>query len=599
MSATWKRHRWWALGAVFLVLAGTLATYARLPRRYTASAGVWLDRRAEPELGSTRERPRRDLEIGVLTSPAAAADVAGALNSAGVRDVGRLDMVKVNAPGASRAVTVSYTASDPMVAASVVNRLVDRYVAFRSDDRGWAATLRRRQDDANAARGEMMRARSAASAYRAVMGADARRGEADRLARDLAALRAQLADPASGAATASLRAQREQLGAELTQLQQRYGPRYPEIIALTARIAALDAEIAAGTRRASALAGRAQAVQARAEEQLAESAEADGRADRLDMVASAAEDRYQALLDDVRRTEEARPVPGGAHVIARAAIPSTPEFPRPWPFAVGGMLAALVAGGAVAFLREARVPGFRTRAAAERRLGLPVIGMVPDASELPGAAASGTHPGDLVLSDRQSTFAAAFRSIHVGLGLGRGSDSPRSVAISSAVAAEGKTTVSIGLARSAALAGLRVLLIDCDMRLPAASRALAPQADAGLADVLGGKVEFKQALTRDAPSGVWVLSARPDGQAAAAGLIGSDAMERLLARVAGDYDLIVLDAAPALALAETAALARLADTVLLVARWRVTPVGATRLALDTLRDAGAKVSALALTRVFT
>ena len=304
------------------------------------------------------------------------------------------------------------------------------------------------------------------------------------------------------------------------------------------------------------------------------------------------------LLDDVRRTEEARPTPGGAHVIARAAIPSTPEFPRPWPFAAVGMLAALATGGAVAFVREARVPGFRTRAAAERRLGLPVIGMVPDTSVVPGAAASSTHLGDLVLSHRQSPFAAAFRSIHVGLGLGRGGDSPRSVAISSAVAAEGKTTVSIGLARSAALAGLRVLLIDCDMRLPAASRALAPQAEAGLADVLGGKVELKHALIRDIPSGAWVLAARPDGQAAAAGLVGSDAMERLLARVAGDYDLIVLDAAPALALAETAALARLADTVLLVARWRVTPVGATRLAFETLRDAGAKVSALALTRVF-
>ena len=81
------------------------------------------------------------------------------------------------------------------------------------------------------------------------------------------------------------------------------------------------------------------------------------------------------------------------------------------------------------------------------------------------------------------------------------------------------------------------------------------------------------------------------------GLVGSDAMMELLAGLARDYDLVVLDAAPVLALVETRIVAGFADRVLLVARWRWTPTHATRVARDILDDAGVKVSALALTRL--
>ena len=164
------------------------------------------------------------------------------------------------------------------------------------------------------------------------------------------------------------------------------------------------------------------------------------------------------------------------------------------------------------------------------------------------------------------------------------------------MAEEGKTTVAIGLARSAALAGLRVLFIDCDVRLPAASRLLIRDYKFGLVDVLDGTVELRDAVIQDTPSGAWVLGSSKEGSVPN-GLVGSEAMMNLIRQASGSYDLIVLDAAPALALAEAATLASFADLTLMIARWRTTPRRATRLAITTLRDAGAKVDALVLTRV--
>jgi polysaccharide biosynthesis transport protein len=224
---------------------------------------------------------------------------------------------------------------------------------------------------------------------------------------------------------------------------------------------------------------------------------------------------------------------------------------------------------------------------------------VPDLGKLPGAGrgdAQRAEPIDYLFNDPRSPFNAAFRSIHASLRLGSGAQAPRSVAVSSALPEEGKTTVSICLARSAALAGLRVVLVDCDGRRPAASRALAAHVTSGLVEVLEGSIAARQAMLRDTPSGAWVLAHSSD-RPASNDLIGSDAMAALIAQLTRDFDLVVLDTAPALALAEARGVAAMADKVILVARWRSTPIQATRIALDMLRQSGSQVAGIALTLV--
>lgn len=124
---------------------------------------------------------------------------------------------------------------------------------------------------------------------------------------------------------------------------------------------------------------------------------------------------------------------------------------------------------------------------------------------------------------------------------------------------------------------------------------MAAGAQVGLTDVLRGEATLEQALVADATSGAWIL---PQGSGKTGyDLITTEAMETLIATLSGQYDLVVLDTAPVLPLAEARAVAAMAEGVLLVTRWRKTPVHAGRLATDLLGRAGAHIAGVALTRV--
>jgi capsular exopolysaccharide synthesis family protein len=183
------------------------------------------------------------------------------------------------------------------------------------------------------------------------------------------------------------------------------------------------------------------------------------------------------------------------------------------------------------------------------------------------------------------------------LRLGHADQTVRTLAICSALPSEGKTTTAICLARSAALAGMRVVLVDCDMRRRASSRSImAGEANIGLIEVLSGEATLDQALLRDEPTGMLVLGQSKKG-AQGYDLLTSEKMEQLVRDLGSRFDFVVLDTAPILPLAEARAVASMADGVLFVARWRRTPVRAAQLALDMLARAGASVQGAALTVV--
>jgi capsular exopolysaccharide synthesis family protein len=198
------------------------------------------------------------------------------------------------------------------------------------------------------------------------------------------------------------------------------------------------------------------------------------------------------------------------------------------------------------------------------------------------------HPG--------SVFDESFRSVRTALKIGQDGQLVRSLAISSALPDEGKTTAAICLARSAALAGLRVLLLDCDLRRRASSRTLADRLDAGLVEVLKGEVQLEQAIVRDAASGAHFLPQKPSSEPVY-DLIASRAMGKLIERLEESYDLVIIDTAPVLPVAEARAVAAMADGVLLVVRWRKTPANAAKLAVDQLRREGANLSGAMLSRI--
>ena len=510
------------------------------------------------------------------------------------------------------AAVIRYRDADPSRAVKVANRMVAQYVAYRRETGARALRIGQARHRSEVALQDMTRTKAAAAAYRASVPAT----ESDdlaRLQREAAALDVRLAerkaregrtadnatDPGADPSIKALQAQLAQTTARRAKLQERYGPLHPDIIEVNARVAALIERIDAETRRVESLAQAARTAHERWGQKIAEAAEREERQAALDTAATLAASRYAESLADVHRAETLTPAGGDARVLAPARISSTEAVLDRSMVGAIGFLAALTGAGSVVAVRELSGSGFGSAATAKRKLGLPVIGLVPEVSRAAGPATSRAVLHDLVLSDTAPDFVAAFRTINSRLGVGAGAERLRSIAVTSAFESEGKTTVAIGIARIAARAGLRVLLVDCDVRRPAATRALAPEAEASLADVLTGKVDLARAVVRDGPSGLWFLA---NGQAApvglaANGLVGSEAMLNLIERAGDDYDLVVLDTAPVLALAETRVAASFAQRVLLVARWRTTPVKATRLALNLLNEAGSNVAALVLTRV--
>jgi succinoglycan biosynthesis transport protein ExoP len=658
------RRRRWAIGSALIIAGVTAAAFFMAPRSYVATGSVSLDnrtaaaRRAAPS--GTEAARARQAELGILASAQIAGQVVDTLGLArkvgfglyddddtvapadararAVRQV--TDGLKTDPQGASNVARLHYGAEDPRLAAAIVNRTLERYVAARRVDLAAEPApdrdkLRKRIERAREA---VIRADAAIAAVRSA-GAPptalppATRSAAAPVRRNTSSIAAQLRDAErEEAALARKRwiartarggdrsdasaAEEAQLRAERADLVQRLGSVHPDVAVVDARLAELarerrngSAAVAAMTEQLGVLRQRiadlrANRQSAAATTPLPQVAPSEVSADRIAALrkkADKARDRYAALLTRQQRADAAQlAAQNGAFIVARATIPVVPASPRGWRYLLAGLAAALVAEIAVAFGEDIVARGFRSRAHAERALGIPVIGMVPDLNREPadgGDKAARVDPADYLFFDSRSPFTAAFRAIHTGLRLGSAAHSPRSVAVSSALPDEGKTTVAVCLARSAALAGLRVVLIDCDVRHPAATRALAAHVSVGLIEVLRDGAALKDALLRDTPSGAWILGHTATGGEGSEDLISSRAMADLIVALAPDFDLIVLDTPPALALDEARGVSAMADCVLLVARWHKTPVDATRSALEQLTRAGANVVAAALTLV--
>jgi Mrp family chromosome partitioning ATPase len=155
--------------------------------------------------------------------------------------------------------------------------------------------------------------------------------------------------------------------------------------------------------------------------------------------------------------------------------------------------------------------------------------------------------------------------------------------VTSALPHEGKTTLSACLAQSAARAGERVIVIDCDSArhrfstLYGGEKADMP----GLREVLGGEVTIAAAIRHNAETGISVLPIVAPFDAGAP-LFDSVKMQALLTQLREHFHLILLDSAPVLPIAETRELAAFADRVILVGHWRRTPEKALTAAIELL-----------------
>jgi Mrp family chromosome partitioning ATPase len=145
-----------------------------------------------------------------------------------------------------------------------------------------------------------------------------------------------------------------------------------------------------------------------------------------------------------------------------------------------------------------------------------------------------------------------------------------------------------------ALAGPRVVVVDCDLRQRGLTR-LVGDAKVGIVEAIEGTVPLEQAMVHDTRSGMWILPA-------AAGeipfdLFSRDETDAFLKTLTERFDYVILDTPPILGVADARILATKADRVLYAVHWNRTPLRTAQSAIDILNECGADIAGALLTRV--
>ncbi len=188
----------------------------------------------------------------------------------------------------------------------------------------------------------------------------------------------------------------------------------------------------------------------------------------------------------------------------------------------------------------------------------------------------------IALLQPESFVAEQFRTLRARIDAIAATSPVRTLAVTSTRSGEGKSLAAISLAVVSAMnVGRRVLLVDCDLRMPTVGRSLGLRPEAGLAEVLLGEASPEEAILRVEGTELDVLPVRGIPQNPAE-LLASDRMAKLLEELAGRYDRVILDLPCTLGLPDAKTVSGLCDGLVFVVRADHTPEEEVSAAIDVL-----------------
>lgn len=289
------------------------------------------------------------------------------------------------------------------------------------------------------------------------------------------------------------------------------------------------------------------------------------------------------------RLPDGPPRMAAGRIISAAVPPTAASSPRPFVNLLVGALAGIVLGFAAVLLAERHLSGLTSGAEVEGRLGLHHLGSIPAlASVLPEARS----PVDAVADSPRSGFAEAFRSLIQAIHFS-GSGRAQVVAITSALPGEGKSAIAAALARSIALSGEIVLLIDCAGGSSAMLRTSGNHP--GAMEVLSGEALLEEAIARDRVSGAYVLALGRAGGPSA--LPAEQQMIALIDELRSDFPRILIDAPSLVSPVEANWTAATSDLVVVAVRWRRTANRIVRAALKPFAGTRVRIGGVVLSQV--
>jgi polysaccharide biosynthesis transport protein len=543
--------------------------------------------------------------------------------------------LKVGAIGKSATVDIGFTTTDPVMAARVVNAVAEKYIRNRQATRLEQAKraisyLRARSEELLA---EVTAAEKAAEDFRS---ANVLRDGRDigQLKAEMDATNKQLAEARIAEAVAqtkleavearvkkfgivgALESGSSRLDDDLRGLEARaharfasnmadQGPAHPESRRAEKEYGAAQSEVVYEAQaRLTRL--RSDVTVAQQQVQLLEASLQAFRLDYdrlsaalvklkdLERHATVARTVYEAYLERLKRTEQVGFNEAASWVISAAGPPLRPSSPNT--LLIVGATVFLAAGAALSLALLAEHKDGRTILSSQHITdkGLKALGIVPDlrhrADSLDRVLIAGAKHNNSAFSE---SIGSIFTSV---MELARRDRSSLVLLVTSSLPFEGKSTTITALAAKIASAGKRVLLVDADLRAPRLHRAFGITTERGLTECLDPSRDPSESIHVDLKSGISVMTAGPR-HPAPQNVLRSQRLSEVIETWRASYDFILIDSPPVLPISDARILVPLTDYCVFITRWRKTRWTAAMHALTLLRESGARLAGIVVTKV--
>ena len=436
-------------------------------------------------------------------------------------------------------IKVSYQNTDPVLARDVVNTLVQSYleqsVGFKSEEAGRAVGFVEEQLDT--LRGELDKAEKNLQTYKSATGVMMLDSEAEALIQTIAA---------KEKANAELEVQKRALLSEYTEA-------HPAVKAINRQQEAIRKQLASYEAHIRTM--------PQAERDLA----------KLTRISKVNADIYTFLL---QKHEEARIAQASTlsniNIVDPAITPEKPVKPKKKQYLLLGLLLAMGLGVGLAFLQEYLDDTIKSADEAKRVLGFPLLAIIP---HITTTETKDNSPKNMLITKHEpkSAVAEAFRALRTSLHFSGISKENKIILVTSSFPQEGKSVISSNLSNVIAQTKARVLIIDCDLRRSSLHEKFGYGKTPGLSEILTGDITFAKAVHSTDTEGLDLITAGTNPPNPSE-LLGSEVMKQLIITQRKNYDFILIDAPPVMAVSDTPVLTSVCDLAVLVVEAGRVPV---------------------------
>ncbi len=389
---------------------------------------------------------------------------------------------------------------------------------------------------------------------------------------------------------ARLRQEKLDVELKLARLRQRYLDKHPKIIAAKNELRDISKKLKAEE-------DRLKAERKKIESRIISSKEKQIKYDILQGKVKNYKQIYNTMVRKLKEMDIGSSViQNNAVIIEKARKPLSPAGPNIKRWILYGFIASLMFSFGLAVVIDYLDDSVRNAEEAESFFNLPVLASIPKVKQVSNESSENESIPLLVTDEEDTVLREAFRTLRTNLKFSTAAKKPQSVLVTSTKKGEGKSTIAANLGVVCAEADKKVIIVDCDLRIPCVHRYFNRNNDKGLTNFLAEETPLEDLIqATDIPS-LDLLTSGPKSPKPTV-LLESDGMRQLISQLAEIYDMVILDAPPVGMVIDTAVIASMVQGIVMVLEAASTSRHALKRALKQLYKAEAQVHGIVMNKV--